>query len=170
MKRFEIEPVRRYRDFVDGQIAESWGAHFIVSKGRLHDTRLHPGFAAVAGGAVIGYILYWLENGECEITVLESFREKQGVGSALIGAVVQAAKDAFCRRVWLVTTNDNIQAIRFYQRYGFALRAVHIDAMDEARKLKPQIPLTGCDDIPIAHEFEFEMLLVFRGFDARRER
>jgi hypothetical protein len=29
--------------------------------------------------------------------------------------------------------------------------------MEEARKLKPQIPLAGNDGIPIKHEFEFQM-------------
>ena len=81
------------------------------------------------------------------------------LGKGLINAVVDAAKGAACRRVWLVTTNDNTHAIRFYQRLGFDLRAVHMNAMEEARKLKSQIPLTGYDDIPLKHEFEFEILL-----------
>ena len=98
-----------------------------------------------------------MENGDCEITVLQSLCEKHGIGGALIRSVMRVAKEAGCRRVWLITTNDNIHAIRFYQRFGFALLEVRINAMDEARKLKPQIPLTGNDGIPIAHEFVFEI-------------
>jgi len=45
--------------------------------------------------------------------------------------------------------------MRFYQRYGFELAAVRLGAMAEARRLKPSIPLTGDDGIPIEHEFEF---------------
>ena len=96
---------------------------------------------------------------DCEITVLESVYEGRGIGGALINEVIRVAREASCHRVWLVTTNDNTHAIRFYQRFGFALREVLINAMDEARNLKPQIPATGNDDIPIAHEFEFEYLL-----------
>jgi ribosomal protein S18 acetylase RimI-like enzyme len=145
------------RTFVDAQIAESWAGPFVVTKGVLHDTRTHSGFIAVDNGTVVGYILYHLADGDCEITVLESVQERRGIGKALINAVLDTARKAASRRMWLITTNDNIHAIRFYQRFGFALRAVHIDSMDEARKLKPQIPLAGNDEIPIAHEFEFEM-------------
>ena len=64
------------------------------------------------------------------------------------------------RQPGLITTNDNTSALRFYQKYGFSLKAVHIGAADEARRLlKPALPRTGEDRIPIHHEFEFEILL-----------
>ena len=157
---FKIELIsENYWKFVDAQIAESWSGPFIAVHGDLYDTRLHPGFDAIEDGAVIGYILYLITNQECEITVLESLRERIGVGGALINAVIQKAKSEDCRRVWLITTNDNTLAIRFYQRFGFELKAVHINAMEQARRLKPQIPLVGADGIPIKHEFEFEIAL-----------
>ena len=144
---------------VNRQIAESWGGPYVVSRGVLYDTRTLPGFAAIEDGEVIGYVLYNVAGDECEITVLESLHPNQGTGTTLINEVIRVARETPCRRVWLVTTNDNTRAIRFYQRFGFALRAVHIDAMDDARKLKPRIPLLGEYDIPIQHEFEFEILL-----------
>ena len=157
---FSIEEIsERTRPLVDRQVAESWGGPYIVSKGILHDTRSHAGFAALEDGEVIGYILYNIASGDCEITVLECMRPGRGIGSALINEVLRIAREARCRRVWLITTNDNTRAIRFYQRVGFALGAVHINAMDAARRLKPQIPLTGDDGIPIQHEFEFEITL-----------
>lgn len=157
---YEIKPVNGvYRAFVDEQITANWAGPFVVSKGVLHDTRAHTGFVAVNGDAVTGYILYNIEERSCEITVIESLLEKQGIGAALVDAVIQAAKRADCRRVWLITTNDNTNAIRFYQRMGFSLYAVHINALEESRRLKPQIPLVGFDEIPIAHEFEFELTL-----------
>jgi hypothetical protein len=55
-----------------------------------------------------------------------------------------------------VTTNDNAPAIRFYQRRGWDLVALHRDAVNESRRLKPEIPATGVDGIPIRHELEFE--------------
>ena len=104
-------------------------------------------------------VTYRIEGDECEIVTLNSLQERRGIGTALINAVIDVAKANSCRRLWLITTNDNTRAIRFYQRFGFSLRAVHINAMDEARKLKPSIPLVGNDDIPIQHEFEFEIML-----------
>jgi len=154
---YAIELVDAYREFVNAQIAESWSGPFVVSQGILHDTRTHKGFTAVIGNEVAGYILYNIVESDCEITVLESLCEKRGIGRALISAVTQVAKESGCNRLWLITTNDNTKAIRFYQRLGFSLKAVHIGAIEEARKLKPQIPLKGEDGITIAHEFEFEV-------------
>jgi len=147
-----------YRASVDKYVAEGWAGPYVVTKGVLHDTRNHFGFVAEKNCEILGYILYNIANENLEITVLESLCEKQGVGRALVNAVVKEAKSTGCSCVWLITTNDNTHAIRFYQRIGFTLRAVYIDAIEESRKLKPQIPLTGHDSIPIEHEFEFQML------------
>ncbi|MCL2195313.1 MAG: GNAT family N-acetyltransferase [Oscillospiraceae bacterium] len=126
-----------HRAVVDTHIAEHWGGPFMVSRGVLHDTRSQPGFVAVSDDEILGYALYDLASDGCGITVLQSLRPNQGVGRALINAVVRAAQDATCKRVWLVTTNDNTHAIRFYQRAGFALRAVHINAMEQAQTANP---------------------------------
>ncbi len=77
----------------------------------------------------------------------------------MLDAAASEAKRRNLSRLWLVTSNDNTRAIRFYQRYGFQLKAVHIGAINEARKLKPSIPLIGDDGIPIEHEFEFQIIL-----------
>jgi len=155
---FSIERITdSTRLFVDNQIAESWGSPYIITRGVRHDTRTHPGFVAVRNGEILAHALYHIAGCNCEITVLESLRPNQGAGSALIKAVIEVAKAAGCKRVWLITTNDNTHAIRFYQQFGFALKAVHINSIEELRKLKPLIPQTGYDDIPIAHEFEFEI-------------
>ena len=63
------------------------------------------------------------------------------------------------RRVWLITTNDNTPAVRFYQKKGFSLVAVYRNAIEASRKLKPEIPLKGIDGIPIRDEIELELLL-----------
>ena len=157
---FSVEKITdNTRCFVDEQIAESWGSPFIITRGVRYDTRTQPGFAAVINGEVIAYALYCIAGEDCEITVLESLRPNQGAGSALIKAVIEAAQANHCTRVWLITTNDNTHAIRFYQRFGFVLKAVYINSIAEMRKLKPLIPQTGYDDIPMDHEFEFEIRL-----------
>jgi ribosomal protein S18 acetylase RimI-like enzyme len=81
------------------------------------------------------------------------------VGSALIAAVRAAAQAAGCRRLWLVTTNDNTRALRFYQKRGFRLAALYPNAMERYRRLKPQIPELGLDGIPLRDEIELEMTL-----------
>ena len=74
-------------------------------------------------------------------------------------AVTQVAREAGCKRLWLITTNDNLHALRFYQKRGFRLVAVHRSAVDAARQLKPRISLIGNDQIPLPDEIELEMLL-----------
>ncbi|MGI6669783.1 MAG: GNAT family N-acetyltransferase [Acetivibrionales bacterium] len=93
------------------------------------------------------------------MTSLNSFEENRGIGTALIKGVIDVARKNDCKRVWLITTNDNIEAIRFYQKKGFELKAVHINAIELSRKLKPSLPLIGMHGIPIKHEFEFEIML-----------
>ena len=133
----------------------------MVSRGVLHDIAAQDGFIAIreGSGIRIGLVTYAIQGGECEMTLLQSMAERVGVGAALTLAVRDAAIAAGCGRLWLITTNDNTHALRFYQRRGFTIAAIHINALEQARKLKPGIPLTGADGIPLRDEIELEMRL-----------
>ncbi len=157
----KIDPARR--PAINRQIACEWAGPMIVSRGTVHDTSDSDGFMALDGDALAGYALYNIDRAQCELLVLQSLVENRGVGTALVNAVIAAAREAGCARVWLITTNDNLHAVRFYQRFGFELDAVQIGAIARSRLLKPSIPLTGCDGIPIKHEFEFGYALWPRG-------
>jgi GNAT superfamily N-acetyltransferase len=119
------------------------------------DTATHPGFVCVEDGRVTGLITYRLEGGECEISALVSYGENRGVGTALLEKVREVATAEGCRRLFLITTNDNARAIRFYQKRGMELVAVRLGELERSRILKPQIPPTGIDGIPLLHELEF---------------
>ena len=149
----------KYRTEADSYIREAWAGPMVVTRGCLWDTRKFPGYVAVENGKSLGYLLYRIAGDQCEVLVLEALEQNRGVGTALLNHARQAARAAGCKRLWLVTTNDNTHAIRFYQKYGLSLKAVHIGAVDEARRLKPSLPETGKDGIPIRHEFEFEILI-----------
>ncbi|QAT61819.1 GNAT family N-acetyltransferase [Acidilutibacter cellobiosedens] len=146
------------KDVVDF-ISDNWGSPIIVSKGKVHFADILEGYVAVENGEIDGVITYSIENGECEIVSLDSLVENQGIGSNLINKVIEKAKENKCRRVWLITTNDNTKAIRYYQKRGFYMKEIHINAIQRSRKLKPQIPLYGFDNIPILHEIEFEKII-----------
>ena len=77
----------------------------------------------------------------------------------MIDEVLKEARQQNCQRLFLVTTNDNLHALGFYQRYGFELTCVRRGAVDEARKIKPGIPIIGMNDIPLHDEIELEMSL-----------
>ncbi len=136
-----------------------WGSEVMVSKGKTHRAAELAGFVAVLDDEVSGLITYEITGGDCEIVSIDSFREGMGVGGALLKAVIDAARLGGCTKVWLVTTNDNTNAMRFYQVKGFDMTQIYRNSIEHARRLKPEIPLYGCDDIPIRHEIEFSMYL-----------
>ena len=134
----------------------------VARLGELTDPLDHPAFLAEsAAGALLAMLTYvpaqdWQQ---CEILTLHADQQGHGAGTALIEAVGQLARRQGCARLWLITTNDNLNAIGFYQRRGMRLVAVHPGAVDEARRLKPSIPLIGAGGIPIRDELEFELEL-----------
>lgn len=148
-----------YRSSVNAYIRYLWGGPQMVTLGNLYDTSNLPGYIAEDDGALLGAVLYRLDQDECEISALFSLVQGVGIGTKLLTSVVEAAKSKHIHRVWLVTTNDDTQAIRFYQKYGFSLKAAHIGAFEVTRKLKNELSVLGNDNIPIEHEFEFEILL-----------
>lgn len=131
----------------------------MVSRGRLHEVGESPGFVAISDGKPVGLLTYRIENDECEIVLLDSGFEGKGIGSVLIAAAKEAAAEAGCSRLWLVTTNDNVDALRFYQKRGFVIAAVHTNALEQSRKLKPEIPLVGKHGIPLRDEIELDIHL-----------
>jgi GNAT superfamily N-acetyltransferase len=149
----------KYRDTVNRILWDEWHCPPSISKGKIIDTAILPGLLIIEDDEIKGIVTYHLENEECEIVTLNSIEENKGIGTALINEVLNIAKNNNCKRLWLITTNDDINAIRFYQKKGFDLKAAHINAMDLSRKLKPSIPLVGMNHIPIKHELEFEILL-----------
>ena len=156
-KIFEIEGDDKI--LVTNFITDSWASTLSVSKGEVHDTAKLPGFICKENDKTIGLITYNIENNECEIVTLDSKINNKGLGTKLIIKVFDKAKESNCKRVWLITTNDNTNAIRFYQKRGFEWVGFYKDAMTGSRKIKPEIPELGIDMIPIKHEIEFEYRL-----------
>jgi len=146
-------------DWTKRLLVDLWYSTKIVSRGKLHNADLLPGFIALTDDERNGLATYQLEAHQCEIVTLNALKKGIGVGTALVEAVRSLAASANCHRLWLVTTNDNLQALRFYQRRGFSIVAVHRNAIEQSRKLKPEIPLTGLDGIPLRDELELEMCL-----------
>jgi ribosomal protein S18 acetylase RimI-like enzyme len=146
------------REWVRETLRELWG-ETVVSRGAVHDPTALPGFVAEEGGERVGLLTYRVDGADCEVVTIDAFPEGAGAGTALLDAAARAARDAGCGRVWLITTNDNLRALRFYQRRGFRLVAVHPDALERSRELKPSIPDIGLDGIPLRDELELELRL-----------
>ncbi len=147
------------REWVRQFMREHWGGDMITSRGKLYSSDKLAGFIAMYDNKRAGLITYNIEGHSCEIVTLDSIKPDLGIGTALIEAVKDAAQQQSCQRLWLITTNDNLHALGFYQKRGFVLVAIHRNAVEAARRVKPQIPLTGLEGIPLRDEIELEMML-----------
>jgi GNAT superfamily N-acetyltransferase len=147
------------RDWVESVLAEHWGSVRIVTRGRLHDASRLPGLAALRGETRVGLLTYRVEGAACEVVSLNALDPGRGVGTALLERTADLARRAGCRRLWLMTTNDNVPAREFYSKRGFRVAAVHAGAIAASRKLKPEIPERGVGGVPITDEIEMERLL-----------
>jgi ribosomal protein S18 acetylase RimI-like enzyme len=160
MLKFQIRPLNKDdKARVTSLLKEHWGSVKMVTRGKIHKADELPGFVAVQEGKPAGLLTYQINGKECEITSMNSLAENKGIGSALIDAVKNAVVTAGCKRLWLITTNDNTAALHFWQKRGFSLVAIYRNTIEQSRRLKPEIPLTGNDDIPIRDEIELEMIL-----------
>lgn len=147
------------RRLVNEFLTAHWLSTDMVIRGEIVDMTAADGYFVSQNGDIAALITYTVRDGTCEITSLDSLIEGRGIGSALVGKVVDTAKACKCRRVIVITTNDNIDAIRFYQKRGFDMARLYHNALNQSRELKPSIPLVGDNGIPLLHEIEFEMLL-----------
>ena len=131
------------------------GGRLQARRGELVDVLAFDGLIAEAGPTPVGYHSYRVDGEACELAALAPARRHGGIGTALLRALRDQIRS--CKRVWVVTTNDNVEALRFYQRRGFRLSALRAGAVDDSRtKLKPGIPPTGDFGIPLRDELELE--------------
>jgi N-acetylglutamate synthase-like GNAT family acetyltransferase len=160
MTSFKTRPlVKNDKKWVGDRLKEWWAGPLIVTRGKVHRADMLPGFIAEENGRLIGLITYEIAGDRCEIITMNSRAEGKGVGTGLVDAVRKKTAEAGCKRLWLITTNDNTTALRFWQKRGFSLVAVHRNAVEKSRTLKPEIPLIGNNGIPLRDEIELEMVL-----------
>ncbi len=155
MELYRID--QKNRKSVDDFIMKHWFTLDMVVHGEKINLGNADGFYATEDNEIVGLITYRVVQNEMEILSLDSLNEKKGIGTSLLDKAIQTAKDVGCLRIMLITTNDNLSALQFYQKRGFDIIRLHHNAVEESRKIKPQIPLTGSNGIPIKHEIELEM-------------
>jgi GNAT superfamily N-acetyltransferase len=132
-----------------------WGSPQMVISSGVYDCSTLDGFAALNDEQkIMGLITYVIERNECEIISLDSIDEGKGIGTDLVKKVESLALTKNCKRLKLITTNDNLLALKFYQKRGFVLANLFPNAVEKARRIKPEIPFVGNDGIPIRDELE----------------
>ena len=146
--------------WIQALLAAHWGSCLVISRGRAYHADKLPGLIATDGDERLGLLTYSINGAECEIVTFNSVKENRGVGTTLLKAAETVVRSAGCSRLFLITTNDNTNALHFYQRQGFVLVALHRNAIERSRRLKPEIPAVGNYDIPIRDEIELELQLI----------
>ena len=160
MNPYQIRPINKEdKVWINGLLQEWWGSPEVVSRGKIHRADELPGFIAVQDEKPVGLITQEIIGDQCQIVTMNSLVEGKGIGSSLVNVVKEVAQKAGCKRLWLITTNDNTAALRFWQKRGFSLVVVHRNALVKSRELKPEIPLIGNDGIPLLDEIELEVVL-----------
>lgn len=140
-------------------LTNSWGGTSVVAHGVVFDAATLPALIAERAGALCGLLTYDESELGFEVVTLDAVERRSGAGTALIEAAAALARRNGRARLWLATTNDNLDALRFYQRRGLRIVEVRPGAVDAARRLKPSIPETGDHGIPLHDELILELVL-----------
>ena len=160
MSAFNIRSVERDdRNWVLEFLEQSRGSTRVISRGQIWLAHLLPGFAAFVGEQPVGLVTWQTEGTDCEIMTINSLREGMGIGTGLLGAVSAAAVAEGCTTLRMVLTNDNLHALHFCQKRGFRLAALYPGSLEQARKIKPDIPLFGQNGIPLRDELALQLVL-----------
>ena len=141
------------REAIAALLTESWGAPVAVAHGVRYDTADLPALIAERDGRIAGLLTYTIGPDGLEVVTLDAVVRRAGVGGALLAAAAELAPG----RLWLVTTNDNLDALRFYQRRGMRIVGVGVGAVDASRAVKPSIPLVGAYGIELHDELILEL-------------
>ena len=160
------EPEIKIRPVEDGDrpmlawlVTELWGSQLVAVHGNVLRPAELPGFIAERSRRVAGLLTYQFVADSLEIVTLNAIDRRVGIGTRLIEASVGVARHFRCREIRLTTTNDNVDALRFYQRRGFRLTELRPGAVDRSRLEKPQIPRTGDYGIPLHDELDLTLRL-----------
>jgi GNAT superfamily N-acetyltransferase len=125
------------REWAREWITETWGLPIVSPRGVYDDPVGMDGLVAEEDGRPVGLLLHRIDEGRCEVVALVVREQRRGHGRALMQAARAAAADTGCDRVWLITTDENPDALAFYQSLGMTETQRHLDFVDTVRRSKP---------------------------------
>jgi GNAT superfamily N-acetyltransferase len=152
LRRLRRDDLARLRQFW----IDHWAGEFVMAHGERFEPDQVQGFVSSDWAGVVTFMI---RGADCEIVSLDSLMPGKGIGTALVEAVTADARRHGCSRVAVTTTNDNLNALGFYQKRGFSIAMIRPAAVDDARLVKPSIPRTGQGGIPLHDEIELELPL-----------
>lgn len=143
--------------WIKAMAEKDWGGEPLVIRGKKHYPSSSSGIVAEENQKIVGVLFFEIQNQDCEILLLEAYEKFKGIGTVLVNEVKSIAKNKNCKRVYLMTTNDNLDALRFYQKRGFTICGIHIDSVKNSRAIKPSIGMFGDHGIPLRDEIDLEI-------------
>ena len=144
------------RAIVNQFFIDNWFSTDMSIRGKIIDGTKLDGYVILENNIIIGLITYIFMDNTCEIVSLDSKKENIGIGSELLKKVEEKALGENYHTIRLITTNDNLRALQFYQKRGFCLSKLFPKAMDIVRKQKTTVPKIGENGIPLNDELELE--------------
>ena len=158
-----IETIERIsnetRNLVNQFLIDNWFSTDISIRGEIIDGTKLDGFLLQEDNTIIGLVTFTFFGDICEIVSLDSKKENTGIGTALLKEIEKIAIENNCKKMRLITTNDNMRALQFYQKREYCLTKLYPNAMEEVRRVKPDVPLIGENGIPLRDEIELEKVL-----------
>ena len=137
-----------------------WRGDVIVTPRRHYaPSEVHALAAHDQAGAMVGLVTFAVHDDLGELVSLNAETAGRGIGTSLMDAAEHEARKLGAERMILATTNNNLSALRFYQKRGFRLVALHRDAVAEIRREKPSIPMVDPDGLPIRDLIDLEKTL-----------
>src|SRR2546429_3056456 len=133
-------------------VAELWGSDLVAVHGSVLRPAELPGFIAERSRRVVGLLTYQLLGDVLEIVTLNAIERRAGIGTMLIEAAAGAARHFRCREGRLTTTNDNVDALRFYQRRGVPLAELRPGAVGRPPQEKAPNPPARDHSHPLPHQ------------------
>lgn len=150
-----------HNEIVREDLISQFGSEYIISiKNQYKEAHKLDGFLAEEEEGIIGVLLYKIGSSECELVYIHTGKPGKGIGKLLIGRLIELLKSLKIKRLWVITTNDNLEALAFYQKQGFKISKVYPGEMDKVRKKKPFIPTVGKNGIPLRDMLELKMEIV----------
>ncbi len=153
---FEIRPVTD-RAFLDELLRLRWSGGALMLRGKVVHPKDVEALAAYHEGRLAGVATWRLEGPVFYLVTLNNITEQRGVGVSLLDAIMKLGRQKGSALLRVIVTNDNLNALGFYQRRGFRLISLHPGAIDTIRALLPSIPTMGANRIPIRDEIELEI-------------
>lgn len=143
----------RDRGWLRDLVAETWSLP-VVSPGRVYDDpSALDGVVAEHDGERLGILTYDRREAEWEVVTLNATVSRRGAATGMMRAVRDAATAAGASRLWLITTDENIGAIAFYEAIGMRRARVHSNFVEVVARYKPAVRGAFRDAI----EFEWRL-------------